>query len=330
MNRKPFEFRYLVVSFFGLLAACSGSVNVDIKGPDIWTGSLPWIDEAVTAHGVNTGMGGITVNGVTYLTGHTTVWANGRPGTVSGLRRGQVITVRGQIHGGSFTGTADRIDYDARLIGPVESLDADNHRLAAMGQTVITGPKTVFAGGINPANYAGLNSGSVVEISGFARADGTILATWIELVAGNPERQLIGEVKDHDLANLTYSVGGLTVDYGTALVIDLPGGAPADGMIVKMTGELRDGRFIVETVVTAPDLSGFLGRHVQAAGLVTDFNSRSDFDVNGHTVTTNSNTVFVNGGGGDVALNAEIVIDGRFASNGSITANRITFRQILE
>lgn len=326
MKTKSIVLQYLFASYLGLLTACSGGgVNVEISGPDITPFTLPWTDEAITAYGVNTGQGQIVVNDIAWATNQAMVTVNGRPGTVSDLRRGQVITISGSIHGGSFSGTADRIDYVARLIGPVESLDSSNNQLAVMGQTVITGPDTVFAPGINPASYAGLSIGTNAEISGLIRADGGILATRIEPIAGGREQQLVGEVEDLDLANLLFTVNRLTVDYSAALVIDLPGGAPSNGMTVKMIGDLAGGRFVVETLTTAPTLASVTGRRVQTAGLVTRFQSTRDFDVNHLAVATNSWTIFLNGDQAGLALNAELVIGGWVASNGTITADWITF-----
>ena len=330
MKMKSIVLQYLFASYLGLLTACSGGdVNVAISGPDISANWLPWSDEAITAYGVNTGHGQIIVNDIAYTTSHAMVTVNGRSGTVSDLRRGQVISVSGDVHGGIFSGTADRIDYSAMLIGPVESLDSSNNQLAVMGQTVITGPGTVFAAGINPASYAGLSIGTNAEISGFSRADGAILATRIDPIVGDTEQQLIGEVEDLDLANLLFTVNRLTVDYSGALVIDLPGGAPSNGMTVKMIGDLAGGRFVVETLTTAPTLASVTGRRAQTAGLVTRIQSTRDFTVNHFAIATNSGTAYFNGDQGDLALNAELVIDGYVASDGTITADWITFGRLV-
>lgn len=331
MNTRLRVIQYLFASYLGLLTACSGGgVNVEISGPDIWSNSLPWTDEAITAYGVNNGQGQIIVNDIAYGTNHATVTVNGRPGVVSDLQRGQVVTVRGQIYGGSFSGTANYIDYDARLIGPVESLDGSNHQLVVMGQTVINGPDTVYAAGIDPASHAGLSVGSNVEISGFARADGAILATRIDRVGDGSDPQLIGMVDDLDLANLLFTVNRLTVDYSGALVIDLPGGAPSNGMTVKMTGDMTGGRFVVETISVVPTLGTVTGRRAQTAGLVTRINSTGDFQIGHFAIATNSSTVFLGGDRGDLALNAELKIDGHFSSNGRVMADRVNFGRLVD
>jgi len=331
MNTKSIVLWYLFASYVAVLTACSGgAVNFEVSGPDISPLVLPWTDEAITAHGLNTGQSQIIVNDIVYGTSHATVTINGRPGAVSDLRRGQVITIRGHVYGGSFSATADHIDYSARLIGPVQSLDGPNNQLIVMGQTVISGSDTFFGAGIDPENYAGLSIGANVEVSGFARADGAILATRIDRIAGGTELQLIGEVEDLDLENLLFTVDRLTVDYSGALVIDLPGGAPSNGMTVKMIGDMDGGRFVVETLTTVPTLGNVTGRRAQTAGLVTRIQSTRDFTVNHFAIATNSRTTFLNGDQGDVALNAELVIDGHVASNGHVMADRVTFGSLVD
>jgi len=326
MNTKTLALRILVATLLILLAACSGpNLSYEISGPGITPDWQPWTDEAITAYGVNTGDGRVILNDVAYASQHAVVTIDGRPGLPAELRPGQVVLVRGRIDDGGLTGTADRIDCDARLVGPVESLDSAGHRIGVMGQVVITGPGTVFAAGIDPASYAGLSIGSNVELSGFARADGAILATRIDQAAASARLQLVGDVAELDLATFRFTVGSLAVDYSQALVIDLPGGAPRNGAAINATGRMSSGRFVVETLTAAPALPVATGRRVQAAGVVTRFVSAGDFDVNDVAVTTTATTAFRDGSRNDLALNTELVVDGYAASTGRITADRVSF-----
>jgi len=326
MTTKSVVFRFIAACWLGLLTGCSGgNVSLDISGPDISPDWLPWADEAITVYGANTGQGEVIVNSIGFAANRATVTINGRPGTVSGLRPGQVIMIDGQVYGGRLWGTADHIDYDARLVGPVEMLDASNRRLVAMGQAVVCDPETVFGTGIDSVDFAGLSIGSNIEVSGYARADGAIRATRIDSVADDADVQLIGEVTDLDLATLRFRVTGLIADYSAAQVIDLPGGAPIDGMTVRMTGASSGGRFAVATLASASTPTGVTGQRVQAAGLVTRFYSVRDFYVNHFATATSFTTAFRNGDEADLAPNAEVVIDGYAASNGRIMADRVTF-----
>jgi hypothetical protein len=194
-----------------------------------------------------------------------------------------------------------------------------------MGQTVITDADTVFATGINPANFAGLTIGTRAEISGYTRADGAILATRIDLATGHTDLQLIGEVADIDFASLRFKVNGLIVDYSAAVIIDLSGGAPMNGMTIKVLGETAGGRLVAEQLGEVPTLAASLGRRVQTEGLVTRLDSVREFYVNNDPIVTDSGTAYRNGDRGDLALNTRLVIDGRAASGGRIAADRVSF-----
>ena len=328
-NRLLMRTAVLVTS--ALLTACGGGgVDVSIEGNVNMT--LPTIpvqgSEAIIAYGEITGLGGVTVNDVRYQTGTATVVVNGEPAFMSDLRLGQIVALTGRINEDSLSGTANSIRFDANVIGPVDGLDADIQRLVVMGQSVTTDTDTRFGAGIDPSTYAGLSVGDIAQVSGYADASGAIRATRIELAPANAQPQVIGTVADLDLANLLFRINRLTVDYSNALVIDLPGGAPANAMDVKVFGTIAAGRFGVERLVAAPALTGSTGQRVQTAGVITRFSSAADFDVDHITATADAGTTYRDGNPGDLALNAELVIDGNFEANGRIKAERITFGHV--
>ena len=334
MNTNFFQLRYLVLVYLALaylilLTACSGGdVNVSANLPNISPLPVDQTSEPITAHGAITGLSGVTVNDVRYSTNAAIVTIDDQPGTLADLRHGQIVTIRGKINSFGLTGRADRILVDTNLIGPVENLDASNERLTVMGQTVRCDSDTRFAAGIDPATFAGLAVGNIIQVSGYADAAGAIRATRIDPDFANAELQIVGKVAGHNLANLLFSINGLIVDYSSAIFIDLPGGAPSNGMKVKAIGSMSGGRFAVERLVTAPDLAGNVGQRVQVAGVITRFNSSADFDINSSAAAVNAQTAFRNGHAADLALNAEVMIDGDFASGGRIMVNRVTFSRL--
>lgn len=330
MNTQNIRSRYPSLALLLLLGACSsGDVNLGIQGPVIPGIPTASTTEAITTHGVITDLGSVTVNDVNYATNGAMVTVNGQAGTLADLKLGQVVTLTGRINWAGQTGTANRIELDANLVGPVESIDAANGQLIVMGQTVTRDADTMFGSGINPDTFAGLAVGTVVEISGYADTAGSIRATRVDPAAANAERQLIGEVTGLDLANRLFTISRLTIDYSNAVFIDVPGGAPSNGMMVKVFGALSGGLFTVERLVATPDMPGITGQRTHLGGIVTRFNSTSDFDVNGHAVFTNAGTSYANGDAGDLTVNAEIVIDGDFASGNRIRADQITFGHLL-
>jgi hypothetical protein len=327
MNAKSFRSFKPGLTLLVLLGACSGdvgNVSVDIDGPNI-TGFPQQMSESITAHGPITGFGDLSVNNVHYEAIGATVTINGLPGTLADLRRGQIVTVTGRIYIGDDFGAANAIRFDADLVGPVINLDAGNALMNVMGQTVRTDSDTLFSTGIDPTTYAGLDTGDIVQISGFRSAAGDIRATRIDLQAVGAEQHIIGLVDGVDLANLRFTINGLSINYDNAVLIELPGGGPAAGMRVKAIGSMSNGAFQAERLSPAPELAALTGRRAQLAGLVTRYTSPADFEVDGTPVAAGAATSYINGDRADLRLNAEVLIDGDFDAADRIAADRITF-----
>lgn len=330
MNTKLFQSRFPGLAFLLLLSACSGGVgNVSVEGPLFPPPPPIPTSEAITAHGVITGLNDVFVNDVRYAANAAIVTINGQPSLLSDLKLGQIVTINGRINSSGLSGTANSILFDANVIGPVENLDVANSRLTVMGQSVMIGSDTQFGAGIDPATFSGLTVGDLIHVSGYSDAAGAIRATRIEVDVTNAELQLIGEVGSLDLANLLFTINGLTVDYGAAILIDLPGGTPANGMMVKVIGTMSGSLFNVERLITAPALLGGIGQRVQTAGVITRFNSPADFDINNIATTVDASTAFINGDASDLTPNVELVVDGDFATGGRIAANRVTFGRLV-
>jgi len=312
----------------GMLAACSGG-DINIAGPEIspWTPEV-W-DEAITAHGEITDLNDLTVNGFRYETSSATVRIDGQPGLLSDLDIGQVVTVNGDVEAFGRTGAATMIRLEFRLVGPVENLDADNGRMLVMGQTVLVAADAQFGPDIDPATWSGLAPGSIAKISGYMDADRAIRAKWIGTDAAATEHHLTGVVSGLDAANLLFTMGRLTIDYRNATMVELPGGAPANGMVLKAIGQASGGLLAVDRLVSAPQVTGSSGERSQLAGVVTRFRSRSDFDVNHRPAAAPAGTTFTNGDPNDLMLNAEVVVDGEIGTNDRITAERVSFGDIV-
>ena len=316
----------------GFLGACSSSVNVapTVNIPPVPPPPPPPVTESVTALGVIAAMDSVTVNGVRYETDSTTVTINGQLSGLDDLELGQIVSLEGTIEVDGPRGTADRIDYEATVLGPVESLDATLGQMIVMGQTVLIDADTMFDPSVDPSTLSGLSVGSNAQISGFLNEVGEIIATRIEPDTASPGVQIIGSISGLDIANMLFSINRLTVDYGNATLIDLPGGIPANGMFVIARGTIADGILNVDQIAGLYDLDNSTpGERTQAQGLITRFGSATDFDLNGAPITTDSGTAFVNGTIDDLQVNAEITLDGEVAANGGrILANEINFGRV--
>jgi hypothetical protein len=335
MNKKLFQLCYPGLALLVLLTACSGGgINITATGPNFppITTIVPTAPqtETVAAFGVISALNSVTINGVRYETDATTVTVNGQLANLTDLKLGQIVSLEGTIEVDGPRGTANRIDYEATVIGPVESIDAALNQLVVMGQTVQTDADTVFDSRINSGTFAGLSVGSNAQISGFLNDNGNFIATRVEPDAASTVVQVIGSVAGLDLANMLFAVNRLTVDYGSATVIDLPGGTPANGMFVIARGSLANGILVVEEIRSLYDWNTNLGERIQVSGMITRFGSTNDFEINGFSALTNANTGFSNGTINDLAANAHVTIDGELTAGGNgILADTITFGSVV-
>jgi hypothetical protein len=318
---------WLSLATLSILVGC-GSSDVTFNAPS-FDFKPP---EAITSLGVISALDSVTVNGVRYQTTAASVMVNGQAANVSDLKRGQIILLDGMINEDGLTGTAKGIDLEAMVIGPIDSIDATGSRLVVMGQTVLTDQDTIFDPSIDPKTFTGLSVGGTAHVSGLLNATGEIIATRIEPGATSTEVKIIGMVSGLDVANMLFTINRLILDYSNAMVIDLPGGMPANGMLVNVSGSLANGVLLVNQIKVSRlfDLDGNSGERVQDLGFITRFKSPTDFDINGFPALTDANTRFSNGTVDDLGVNIQVTIDGAFTAGGqSILAKQITFGRVV-
>ncbi|MDJ0941417.1 MAG: DUF5666 domain-containing protein [Woeseiaceae bacterium] len=328
-----------VASFAAFLIACGGGggggdAQNDGQGAggNNPTGGIDARGSAV-AVGTISGFGSVIVNGVRFDTSNAIFTIDDEAGSESDLAVGQVVVVTGEIDDDGTTGTADAVSFDDAVEGPISEIDTANNTLIVLGQTVVVDTGTSFEDDIEPGSILGLAVGDIVEVSGFYLADGRILATYIELESPGDDFEVTGQVRNLDVGALTFEISGLVVDYSGAMLEDFPGGAPENGQIVEAEGPtLGPNGELVATSVEFESEDGSFGilddgDDVEIEGLITRFDSATDFDVNGLSVTTNASTEFENGSAADLALNRRVEVEGSVNSNGVIVADEIEFEQ---
>ena len=234
--------RALLVAAALMLAACGGG------------GSESAADDAnpVVTVGAITGFGSVHVNGVRFETNGAAVTLDGQPGAEAQLRVGQVVHIKGTRSRGADDGHASSIDFDDAVQGPVDSVDAAAGTLVVLGQGVRIDGLTSFDDRFEPASLAGVAVGAIVEVSGFRDAGGVIHATRIEPKDAAESFEVTGTVANHDAAARRFDIAALTVDYSTAQLDDLPGGAPDDGLLVEVKGRTRDANGVLVATRTKP------------------------------------------------------------------------------
>jgi len=305
-----------------VLSSCGGG------GGDGFTPPPPPAAQTIYTTGPISGFGSVYVNGVRYDTSAADVEIDGAKVSLAELRVGQVIDLKGYVQGGSSS--ADKISYKHNLEGPIFSVDVGALSFVAMGQTVLVSADTSFGDGIDPASIEGLQVGDDVEVSGLIDAEGRVQATRVDLWSGSGPYDVFGTATEVDTAAGTFHITGLLVDYSSANVEDFPSGSPAEGDLVLATGfEFGEGGVFLATRIELRYDQQMLpeaGDKVHIEGLITRFESATDFDVANTAVTTTSSTVYENGTFDDLALDVHVCVEGTLDADGVLVAERVRFR----
>ena len=319
-----------IAGVIGLTACGGGGSGSD--GSTATTGSM------ITS-GVVTGFGSVYVDGVEFETdGSSFSLDDGDDGIEDedGLAVGMVVTVTGTVHADGKTGTAKHIEFDDELEGIVNAnnVAADGTgTMTVMGQTVIVESTTVFESDVAAIDGVDkLATGNVVEVCGFSTGDGTVYATRIEVkltTHGGEEIEVKGIISN--LAAGTFDLGGLTVDFSSALFDDsLPDGTLSDGQYVEVkstAGFNLDDELIASEIELEDDgdmdLDGDEGDDMELNGIVTVVNSDRAFEIGGHTIIITDSTSIEHGNAGDIMVGVYLEVEGELNAEGELLADEI-------
>jgi hypothetical protein len=309
-----------------VLAACGGSGG-GTAGIDRTGTPTP---VAIAAYGTITAFGSVVVNGVRYDTATAQFTVDDSPGSQSDLAVGDVVLVRGTTDASSTAGTATSVVFDDQVQGPIASIDAVARTFVVLGQTVRVGADTSFDDRIQPASLAGLAVGALVEVSGFAAADGSIHASRIEPKLTGTELELTGVVANHDGVARRFAINAQVVDYSAVGQLrDFPAGGIANGQTVEVKGGSIVGGVWrpVSIEWQANGLTGAAGERREVEGLITGFASAVDFTVAGLAVTTNAQTVFTGGAAADLGVSVKVEVEGTLNGAGVLVATKVDIRR---
>ena len=293
-----------------LLTSCGpGSQVAGIEG----TGA----PSPVTATGPVTGFGSIFVNGVEFATTGAAIQIDDQPGTESQLAIGEVVTVTGTLNTNNTTGTATHVTFRGNVLGPVAQVDVPTDTFVELGQTVLVTANTVFDPGIQPQQVSGVKTGDRYEVSGFPDSSGQIVASRVQLAATGTTLRVTGVLQGLNTSTSVFQINALSVDYSAATVH----GTLAEGGLVDVEGDSLNasGALSATTVTVLPPPGGAPNSRGEVEGVITSFNSVSDFVVNGVHVTTNANTLFQLNG---ITLGVDVRVDveGSYDSSGTLVA----------
>jgi hypothetical protein len=270
----------------------------------------------IISAGTITAFGSIVVNGTEFDTSNAVIIVEGEEIGVGddivldNLDIGMVVTVEGTVSEDGESAVADRVIYNDNVEGPVESITVVNTTrkdIVVLGQTVILNTVTVFKG----TTFDDIAENDVVEISGLFDDTGAIWATFLEKTDG-VIFEVTGFVDNLDPVLETFKINDLTVDYSSADISGLPGGVPADGLLVEVEGTLDPGtgEMLADVIELGDELDTEDVDEIEVTGFVTDFVSAFEFTVGTQVVRTDADTVFVDGTAGDIALGVKLEAEG--------------------
>jgi hypothetical protein len=321
--RKIFQLSSITVICL-FLAGCGGGGNSSLAGGGIG-------GTGITASGAITGFGSIFVNGIEFETagasrdvdGVTSVSDGTDDDTVLGI--GMVVTVTGTLNDDGLTGTAENIQYDdavqGPVLGPIIEVDTLTRSFTVMGISVIMHMgSTVFSN----VDFDTLQSNDLVEVSGFFDADGALQATRIVRIDGS---EIDVEVKG-TVTGLAGAVFVLAVDFAAATTYtvdataaELPAGGLADNQYVEVKGTLTGTAIDAKSVELKS--GGFTDtEYASIEGIVTDFIDIGNFRVAGQPVDASVAEFIPAGLVGNLGDGMEVEVDGAI-QGGVLMASRV-------
>lgn len=294
-------------------------------------------DGGISGTGITMGrisnFGSIIVDGVRFDVDSASFIRDGIPATgQEEYSVGEFVVIKGKIDNSGLSGIAEEVAFTNEIEGSVTVVTSDGLSLEVLGQKVITNSLTVLIGF---TDLSTLIVGNIIEVSGFKDANGDIQATSIKLkttdfIPGTSEYELKGTVSNLDASTMTFAINDLIIDYSGATLEDFGSVELRDGLFVEVESDsLIVGNVLIADKVELEDETSEFdeGTKAKIEGQITRFNSATDFDVNGLTVTTDTNTEYSDGDINDLTLGAFIELEGKTNSAGVIVAESIEFEE---
>lgn len=267
--------------FIGALSGCGGGSGGGLASNGGIGGT------GVTAAGTITGFGSIFVNGIEFDTSTASFDVDENTNsTENDLALGMFVTVTGTVDSSGTTGTATSIVFDDEIQGPISAIDPGGPDPDMLTKTLVVLGVTILADKAatvyDNTSFGNLAVNDIIEVSGFVDNAGVIRATRIEKKLGTSEIELKGVVAN--LGATTFDLGAFTVDFSAADLSGVPGGTLSNGLQVEVKGTLNGNTITASRVDREDDLFNNDESHVSLEGIITAYNSNSDFVIAGQQV----------------------------------------------
>ncbi|MBI5099062.1 MAG: hypothetical protein HZB30_07455 [Nitrospirae bacterium] len=265
--------------------------------------------------GTVTAFGSVFVNGIEFETTSATITVNNNSATQSDLKIGMKVTVE------AVNDVASSIEYESEVKGRVSNKGGNSFDV--LGQTVKVNTQTEYCLNDEQVNctfsFADLSKDDFVEVSGYFDKDRNIIATLVKKDDQDPGKYQVKGFVSGLVPGQIFFINTLAVDYN-----DLDPSGIADGVFVEVKGRLNtpDELWLTAEDIEVEDTQASPGKELSLEGIVTQFTSQNDFEVNGQTVLTNSQTQF-EGDPASIALNVKVEVEGTVNSKGVLVAKEV-------
>lgn len=324
LTTSPSQFvrRYSVISLLGLLlCGCGGTSSSDntVSSIGIDGSGAP---ASVTA-GTIQGFGSVIVNGIRYNTDSASIEISGQSALESELEVGDYVTIVGSVNTDGSSGVATSIRLQHNVIGSIDSISASTDSFSVLGQTVFVNADTFYDDLITPRSLSGLSLDLTVEVSGFTRANGDIVATRISISDGETD-EIFGEISNLNESIQQFSLEEITIDYsGLNLQATL-----TEGAFVVVEGiEISEGVFTATALELNLDYFDFDEEidELSFEGIIDEFVDADNFSVSGIPSRVSDSIDYINGSESDLANDALIALEGTFDDNDELVITLIEF-----
>lgn len=324
LTTSPSQFvrRYSVISLLGLLlCGCGGSGSNDntVSSIGIDGSGAP----ASATAGTIQGFGSVIVNGVRYNTDSASIEISGQTALESELEVGDYVTIVGSVNTDGSSGVATSIRLQHNVIGSIDSISASTDSFSVLGQTVFVNADTFYDDLITPRSLSGLSLDLTVEVSGFTRANGDIVATRISIADGETD-EIFGEISNLDESIQQFSLEEITIDYSG---LDLQATLTEGAFVVVEGIEISEGVFTAAALELNLDYFDFEEEIDEFGfeGIIDEFVDVDNFSVSGIPSRVSDSIDYINGSESDLAIDALIALEGTFDDNDELVITLIEF-----
>ena len=295
----------------------SGKIEM-VPGSGIVVGQLQSVDNLV-------------IDGRYFDSDQSDIYINGTRAGLNDLRIGMSVTA--DVH--YEQQTANKIEYQPIIAGPIESVSETRDSFVILGQNVLISEDTT----LDELTTEDLFEGAVVEVNGDRGASNTVLADYIRAYATDETYYVIGQIDNTPTESESVSISGTVVDLQPLLEESTPETTPelSTGTTIKAeVVESTDPQSEDETLVASSaevisDITPQQYEIVSVNGVVAQVTADQLFLVRNIVFQTNDETQYQNRHGEEIdpqpiTVNRKVSVTGYTLTNGNVLVSRLKIK----